>query len=130
MLRRLLGAALTVALLVAAGVLLFMRFYHAPFHVTGAEITEQTTNGCAVDVTGRIDTNGAAGTVSYQWLFRPQLTAPQPQSVSALSGSHSVYVTATVEGRGGHGSASDVVTLEVLGPDKATSKSELVSVSC
>jgi hypothetical protein len=129
-LRRLLGTALTVALLAVAGVLLFMRFHHAPFHVTGAEITGQTRNGCAVDVTGRIDTNGAAGTVTYQWLSRPQLEAPQPTSQSVVSGQHSTYVTLNVEGTGSHGSASQTVTLQVLGPDKAISQSELVSLSC
>jgi hypothetical protein len=128
-LRRLLGTLLTVALLVAAGVLLFLRFHHAPFHVTGAAITQQTHNGCGVDVTGRIDTNGAAGTVSYQWVFQPQLQAPQPVNMSVVSGQHSVYVTVAVEGQG-HGSASQTVTLQVLGPDKRSSLPESVSLSC
>src|SRR6516225_5667276 len=68
---RLLGSALTVILLAASGVVLYLRFHHAPFHVTGVAITQQAKAGCAVDVTGRISTNGSAGTVSYQWLFRP-----------------------------------------------------------
>src|SRR5271154_3017185 len=70
-LRRLLGAALTVILLAASAVVLYLRFHHAPFHVTGAAIAKQTRTGCGVDVTGRITTDGAAGTVSYQWLFPP-----------------------------------------------------------
>src|SRR5580704_17487041 len=80
-LRRLLGAALTVILLAASGVVLYLRFHHAPFHVTG-----------------RIITNGAAGTVSYQWLFRPGRTQPQPLSQSVISGQHAVYVTVAIEG--------------------------------
>jgi hypothetical protein len=128
-LRRLLGALLTVALLAAAAVLLFLRLHHAPFHVTDAVITQQTKNGCGVDLTGRIDTNGAAGTVSYQWVFQPQLQAPQPLSMSVVSGQHSVYVTVAVEGQG-HGSASQMVTLQVLGPDKTSSPAESVSLSC
>ena len=45
-LRRLSGMAVTVALLAASGVLLYQRLHHAPFHVTGAAITQQARNGC------------------------------------------------------------------------------------
>jgi hypothetical protein len=127
-LRRLLGSALTVALLAASGVVLYLRFHHAPFHVTAAAITQQTPNGCGVDVTGRIDTNGAAGTVSYQWVFRPDQHPPQPLSQSVVAGQRAVYVTVAVEGSG-HGSASQKVTLQVLGPDRAAD-SKTVRVSC
>ena len=128
-LRRLLGLALTLILLVAAGIVLYLRFFdHPAFHVTGAEIVKQTKNGCAVDVTGRITTNGAAGTVSYQWVFRPQTQAPQPLSQSVVSGQHAVFVTVAVEGQG-HGSASQMVTLDVLGPD-TRSDSTNVTISC
>jgi hypothetical protein len=128
-LRRLLGSALTVILLAASGVVLYLRFHHAPFHVTGAAIQEQTKVGCAVDVTGQITTNGAAGTVSYQWVFRPQLQAPQPVSQSVTAGQHALYVTVAVEGQG-HGSASQTVTLQVLGPDTEASKPTPVVITC
>jgi hypothetical protein len=123
-----LGSALTVILLIAAGVVLYLRFHHAPFQVSSAKIVSETKNGCGVNVTGRIDTNGAAGTVSYQWVFQPQVQAPQPLSQSVVAGQHSVYVTVAVEGQG-HGSASQKVTLQVLGPDTA-SDTESVTVSC
>jgi hypothetical protein len=126
--RRLAGAALTVILLAASGVLLYMRFHHAPFHVTGTAITERTANGCGVDVTGRIDTNGAAGTVHYQWVFQPDPNPPQPLSLSVTSGQHAVTVTVAVQGSG-HGTAAQKVTLQVLGPDRAAASAD-VTVSC
>jgi hypothetical protein len=124
-LRRLVGWALTVILLAAAGVVLFLRLHHAPFDVTGVAITQQTKTGCGVDVTGRINTNGAAGTVSYQWVFRPQQQAPQPLSQSVVAGQQAVYVTVAVEGSG-HGSASQKVTLQVLGPGRGTASANVV----
>jgi len=126
--RRILGSALTVILLAAAGVVLWLRFHHAPFGVTGVAITQQTKITCGVDVTGRIATNGSAGTVSYQWMFRPQTQAPQPLSQSVVAGQHAVYVTVAVEGQG-HGSAAQKITLDVLGPGSGTA-STMVSVSC
>jgi len=116
-------------LLVAAGIVLYLRLFdHPAFHVTGAEIVKRTTNGCAVDVIGRITTNGAAGTVSYQWVFRPQTQAPQPLSQSVVSGQHAVFVTVAVQGQG-HGSTTQMVTLDVLGPD-TRSDSTNVTISC
>src|SRR5450631_1483937 len=77
--RRRASAALTIALLAASTVVLYLRFHHPPFHVTAVAISHQAANGCAVNVTGRISTNGSAGTVSYQWLFRSgQPQSPQP----------------------------------------------------
>jgi hypothetical protein len=119
---------LTVLLLAAAGVVLWLRFHHAPFGVTGVAITQQTKTTCGVDVTGRIATNGSAGTVSYQWVFQPQTQAPQPLSQSVVAGQRAVYVTVAVEGQG-HGSATQEVTLDVLGPGTGTA-SKKVSVSC
>jgi hypothetical protein len=110
------GAALTAILLAASAVVLFMRFHHAPFHVTGVTIAPPTRNGCGVDVTAKVSTNGAAGTVSYQWLFQPEGQAPQPLSKPAAAGQNAVYVTVAVQGSG-HGTASRTVTLQVLGPD-------------
>jgi hypothetical protein len=126
--RRILGSVLTVLLLAAAGVVLWLRFHHAPFGVTGVAITQQTKTTCGVDVTGRIATNGSAGTVSYQWVFQPQTQAPQPLSQSVVAGQRAVYVTVAVEGQG-HGSATQEVTLDVLGPGTGTA-SKRVSVSC
>jgi hypothetical protein len=127
--RRLLGSALTVILLIAAGVVVWLRFFaHPPFHVTGVSITQQTKTSCGVDVTGRITTNGSAGTVSYQWVFRPQTQAPQPLNQSVTAGQHAVYVTVSVEGQG-HGSASQTIILQVLGPDTGTA-SRNVTITC
>ena len=110
------GTALTVILLAASAMVLYLRLHHAPFHVTGVAITQRTQNGCGVDVTGQVSTNGAAGTISYQWLTRPDGQAPQPLSESVTAGQNAAYVTVAVQGSG-HGSASRTVTLQVLGPD-------------
>jgi hypothetical protein len=48
-------------LLPAAGVVLYVRFHHAPLPVTSVAITEKITDGSAVDVTGRIATNPVRG---------------------------------------------------------------------
>jgi hypothetical protein len=126
--RRVAGSALTVALLAAAGVVLFLRLHHGPLRVTGVAITRQVGSGCVADVTGRIATNGSAGTVSYQWIFQPQSGAPQPASQSVVAGQDAVYVTVTVQGQG-HGSAAENVTLQVLGPGTGTASARVV-VSC
>jgi hypothetical protein len=127
-LRRLLGSALTVILLAAAGVVLYLRFYHPPFQVTGVTIAQQARAGCGADVTGRVSTNGAAGTISYQWLFRPGRAAGQPLSQSVTAGQHAANVTVAVEGSG-HGSASETVTLQVLSPGRRTASTTVI-VSC
>jgi hypothetical protein len=127
-LRRLGGLALTVALLVASGVVLFLRFYHPPLNVTGAAITQHTAAGCRVDVTGRIATNGGAGTVSYRWLFRPSSQQASTLSQSVTSGQHAVDVTVAVEGSG-QGSASQTAILQVLSPDRQTASTR-VTLSC
>jgi hypothetical protein len=124
-LRRAASGALTVILLAAAGVVLYLRFHHAPLRVTGVAITSQVTNGCAVNVTGRIATNGGAGTVSYQWLIRPQSGAPQPANQSVTAGQDAVYVTVAVQGQG-QGSAAREVTLQVLGPGTGTASVRVV----
>ena len=128
-LRRLLGSALTVILLIAAAVVVWLRFFdHPPFHVTGVRITQQTKTSCGVDVTGRITTNGSAGTVSYQWVFRPQTQAPQPLNQPVTAGQHAVNVTVAVEGQG-HGSAAQTVILQVLGPDPGSAPTN-VTITC
>ncbi|HEX9042702.1 MAG TPA: hypothetical protein VF838_17095, partial [Trebonia sp.] len=122
------STALSVALLIASGVVIFLRLHHEPFGVTGVAITGQVRNGCTVDVTGRISTTGGAGTVSYQWIFSSQAAAPQPMSQSAAAGQSAVYVTAAIQGQG-HGSVTQHVTLQVLGPGHGTA-SIPVTVSC
>jgi hypothetical protein len=127
--RRILGLVLTVVLLIAAGVVVWLRFFdHPPFGVTGVAITQQVKTSCGMDVTGRISTNGSAGTVSYQWVFRPQVQAPQPLSQSVVAGQHAIYVTVAVEGQG-HGTASQAVTLDVLGPNPRSAPAT-VTISC
>jgi hypothetical protein len=127
-LRRLLGWGLTVVLLAASGIVLYLRFHHPPFQVTGVVISQRTRTGCGVDVTGQISTNGSAGTVSYQWLFQPGRSVPQPLSQSVTAGQRALYVTAALEGSG-HGSASQTATLQILGPDPR-SVSTTVVVRC
>jgi hypothetical protein len=127
--RRVLGLVLTVVLLIAAGVVVWLRFFdHPAFGVTGVAITAQVKTSCGMDVTGRISTNGSAGTVSYEWVFRPQVQAPQPLSQSVVAGQHAIYVTVAVEGQG-HGTASQAVNLDILGPDPRSAPST-VTISC
>lgn len=125
-LRRMSGLALTAALLAASGVLLYLRFHHAPLRVTGVAITRQAASACGVDVTGQVTTNGSAGTVSYQWLLGSG--APQPLSQTVAAGQHTVDVTVAVQGQG-QGSTTQRVTLQVLGPDPMTA-SAVMKISC
>jgi hypothetical protein len=127
--RRVLGSVLTVVLLLAAAVVVYLRFFdHPPLKVASVAIKQQTHSGCAVDVTGLIATNGAAGTVHYQWVFQPQTQAPQPLAQSVVSGQHDIYVTVSVQGKG-HGSATEKVTLDLLGPGSGTA-SDNVALTC
>ena len=123
--RGLAGTALTVILLAASAVVLYLRFHHAPFHVVGVAITQKTPTACGVNVTGQITTNGAAGTVSYQWLFQPGQQSPQPLSQSVVAGQDAAYVTVSIQGSG-HGTASRTVTLQVLGPDRRAASTQVV----
>lgn len=122
------GSALSVALLIASGVLIYQRLHHGPLTVTGVAITAEQKNGCAVNVTGRIGISGGAGTVSYQWVFTPQAAAPQPLSQAVAAGQSAVYVTAAVQGQG-HGTLAQQVTLQVLEPGHGTAATR-VTVSC
>lgn len=117
-----------MVLLVASGIVLYLRFHHAPFKVTGVSISQQAQAGCGVSVTGLMATNGSAGTVTYQWLVFPVRQPPQPLNESVSSGQQAVYVTVSLEGSG-HGSASQTVTLQVLGPD-LRSASATVAIRC
>jgi hypothetical protein len=127
-LSRLLGWVLTVVLLAVSGVLLYPRLHHTAFHVTSVVIAQRARSGCGVDLTGQINTNGSAGTLSYQWLVQPSQQPPQPLSQSVLPGQRAVYVTIAVEGIG-QGAASQTVTLQVLGPDIRTA-STVVAMTC
>jgi hypothetical protein len=127
-LRRWAGTGLTVILLLASAVVIYLRLHHPPFGVTGVAIT-QVTSGCTVDVTGRIGTTGGTGIVSYEWTFQPQLTAPQPMSQTVNAGQSAVVVTAAIEGSG-HGSVAQTVTLRVLGPGQARDASARVVIGC
>lgn len=95
---------------------------------TGVAITQEVTSGCTVNATGRIATNGGAGTVSCQWLFRPQSHAPQPMSESVVAGQDAVYVTVAERGQDS-GTAARQVTLQVLGPGTVAASARTV-VSC
>ena len=127
-LRNLAGSALTVILLVAAGIVFYLRFYHAPLHVTGAVIAGWSPTRCGVKVTGRISTNGGAGAVSYEWQFQSGGQQPTPLSQAVAAGQDEVTVVAAIEGSG-HGSATQAVTLRVLGPGRKTASTD-VFVSC
>ena len=123
------GLGLTVLLLAAAGVVVWLRLFdHAALQLTGVTMKTQPAGGCAVNVTATITTNGAAGIIAYQWEFQPQTEAPQQLSQSVTAGQHSVDVTIAIEGQG-HGSAAQRVTLDVYGP-QAKAASMPVNLSC
>jgi hypothetical protein len=124
-LRRLVGSALTVVLLAASAVVLYLRFHHMPFQVTGVTISQQAHAGCGMSVTGLIATNGSAGTVTYQWLVLPAGQPPQPVNQSVPAGQPAVYVNVAIQGSG-QGSASRTVTLQVLGPDPRSASAAVV----
>lgn len=126
--RRRAGTALTAVLIIACGVVIYLRLHHSPLTVTGVAITSQVQNGCAVDVTGRISTSGGGGTVSYQWVFTPRAAPPQPLNQSVTAGQPAVYVTVAVQGTG-HGQAAQQVTLQVLGPGQGSATAH-VNISC
>jgi hypothetical protein len=127
-LRRWAGTGLTVVLLIASAVVIYLRLHHPPLGVTGASIT-QVTSGCTVHVTGRISTTGGSGIVSYEWTFQPQLIAPQPMSQTVAAGQSAVYVAAAIDGQE-HGSLRQTVTLRVLGPGPGHDASAPVAISC
>jgi hypothetical protein len=127
-LRRRAGTALTVALLIAVGVVIYLRLHHTPLTVTGVAITSQVKNGCAVTVTGRISTSGGPGTVSYQWVFTPRAAAPAPLRQSVTAGQSAVNVTVADQGQG-HGQAAQQVTLQVLSPGQGSASTHVV-ISC
>jgi hypothetical protein len=124
--RRRAGSALTVALLIAVAVVVFLRLHHAALRVTGVAITSQAKDGCSVDVTGRISTTGGAGTVSYQWLLTPQSGAPRPLSQTVTAGQSTIYVTAAIQGTS---QLSRQVTLQVLSPGQGSATAH-VDANC
>jgi hypothetical protein len=126
--RRVVGPAITGILLIASLVVIYTRLQHAPFGVTGVAIAQEVKSGCTVDITARIGTTGGAGTVSYEWMFQPQLETPQPLSQTVVAGQTAVYVTAAVQGQG-HGTLTQSGTLQVLGPGRDSASARIV-VSC
>jgi hypothetical protein len=126
--RRLVGPAITVVLLLASIVVIYSRLHHAPFGVTGVVITGQVRHGCTMDVTGRVSTSGAAGTLSYEWTFQPQAEQPQAESQAVAAGQTSVYLTAEVEGQGS-GTLTQAATLRVLAPGQGSATAHVV-LSC
>lgn len=126
--RRLPGAVVTVALLAAAGVVLYLRLHHPPLRVTGVVISGQTRSGCGAVVTGRISTNGGAGVVSYRWMFAPGRGPEATLEQSVAAGERGVDVTAAIDGAA-HGPAAQEVTLRVVSPGTG-SASTTVGLSC
>jgi hypothetical protein len=124
--RQILGSALTVILLAASGVLFYLRFHQPPLQVTHVAIVRSGHAGCTVAVAGQIGTNGASGTMTYQWLFPVGAPLTLHQSVSA--GQHAVNVQVTVEGSG-RGVALQRVWLQVVRPGRQTA-SKYVLVRC
>jgi hypothetical protein len=125
--RGLAGAALTVILLAASAVVLYQRVHRTAFQVTGVAITQRAQSGCGLNLTGQISTNGAAGTVSYQWLVHPGQQA-QPLSQSLVAGQDTVDVTVALQGSG-HGRASRAVILQILGPGRRAASTS-VTIRC
>src|SRR5215831_6130097 len=123
---KVLGYALTIILLAASGVLFYLRFHHAPLDVTRVAIVRSGSAACSVTVTGRISTNGGAGTVTYQWLF--PVGPPQTLQQSVSAGQSAVDVKLNVEGTG-HGMTSQRISLQVLRPDRRIA-SEYIVLSC
>jgi hypothetical protein len=123
--RRWAGPAVTVILLGIAAVVLILRLHHPALAVTAAAITGQSRNGCGVNVTGRIATSGGAGTVSYQWVFRPDPRPPVPLTQTVTAGQKDVFVTVAVEGSG-QGTSAQSVTLQVLEPGRASATTSVV----
>lgn len=121
------GAVITLVLLAVSVFIIYGQLHRSPLRVTGVAITGQAKRGCAVDLTGRIDTSGG-GVVSYQWVFTPELAAPRPLSQSVAAGQSAVDVIAVVQGQG-HGRLAQRVTLQVLGPGKGSASAHVV-ISC
>lgn len=127
-LRRWVGIVLAVTLVGASGAALYLRFHRPDLHVSGVAISRLAPGRCDVEVTGRIRTNGAAGTISYQWVLTGDLRAPVPQSQSVISGQNEVSVTVAIQAAG-RGAATRQISLQVLGPDTGSAATNL-SLRC
>jgi hypothetical protein len=121
--RQVLGSALAVILLATSGVVFYLRFHHPPLQVTRVAIVHSGPTGCTVAVAGQISTSGAAGLITYQWLFPVGSPLTRHQSVSA--GQHSVNVQVTVEGSG-NGTALQRVWLRVLHPGRRIASKDIL----
>ncbi|GII92928.1 hypothetical protein [Sinosporangium siamense] len=113
---RAIGAALVAAAVVIA--VIFVLFNRGPaLAVSSVDVrTPKKTHGCGatIMVTGTIKTNGAGGTVDYEW-HRSDKKAPIRGTETVTSGatSHEVSLRWTVDGQGDF---RGIATLKVLSP--------------
>jgi hypothetical protein len=125
---RLAGTVLTVALLVASVVVIYLRLHHGPLAVTKVAISRQVKTGCMMNVTGLISTSGGSGTISYQWVLAAQPSPAQTLHVSVPGGQSGAYVSVAIEGQG-HGSLAQAVILRVLSPGHESTSARVV-INC
>jgi hypothetical protein len=118
-----------IVLIVVLAILAWMRFGH-PIAVTGAQAHAQsTTIGCGdtATITGTLQTNGEAGTVSYQWQ-RSDGTQSAVLQQRFAKGTHQVNV-ALLWTFSGDGNIHATATLDVLTPN-AVSASTSFTYTC
>jgi len=118
-----------IVLIVVLAILAWMRFGH-PIAVTGAQARAQsTTIGCGdtATITGTLQTNGEAGTVSYQWQ-RSDGTQSAVLQQRFAKGTHQVNV-ALLWTFSGDGNIHATATLDVLSPN-AVSASTSFTYTC
>jgi hypothetical protein len=127
-LRRIGGWALSAVLIATSGILLFLRYYSPPLHVTAVTVTTHDATGCQVDLTAHVTTNGGAGAITYQWLFEPDEQPATTLRQSVSRGQHAADLTMTVDS-GGHGTVSQTAILQILSPNRRTA-SIPVALTC
>jgi hypothetical protein len=118
-----------IVLIVVLAILAWMRFGR-PIAVTGAQAHAQsTTIGCGdtATITGTLQTNGQAGTVSYQWQ-RSDGTQSAVLQQRFAKGTHQVNV-ALLWTFSGDGNIHAIATLDVLTPN-AVSASTSFTYTC
>jgi hypothetical protein len=107
-----------VILLIVLGVLAWFRFFGPPVKVTGATVhapTAQVTCNQTATVTGTLETNGDAGTVTYQWK-RSDGTESAVLQQHFAKGTHQANVV-LLWTFSGQGSLHATATLDVLTPN-------------
>jgi hypothetical protein len=118
-----------LVLIVVLAILAWMRFGH-PIAVTGAEAhVQSTTLGCGATatITGTLQTNGNAGTVSYEWK-RSDGTESAVLQQRFAKGTRQVNV-ALLWTFSGQGNIQATATLDVLSPN-AVSASTNFTYTC